>query len=80
MNIARRYFGIKSIKVIRNKNGIPQSKLKAGDACYYFKGSTCQHAFLYIGNGKMIDANNVSDGIAERKAMSCKVAIRYIGK
>lgn len=80
LRLARKYFGIKNIEVIRNKKGIPQDKLKAGDSCYYFKGSTCQHAFLYIGNGKMIDANSVKDGIAIRKAMSCKVAIRYVGK
>lgn len=83
LKLARSYFCIKNIKVIRNKNGIPQSKLKAGDACYNFKGSTCQHAFLYIGNGKMIDANSYKDvakQIAVRKAMSCKVAVRYTGK
>lgn len=83
LKLARSYLGIKDIKVIRNKNGIPQSKLKAGDSCYHFKGSTCQHAFLYIGNGKMIDANSYKDKakqVAVRKAMSCRVAIRYIGK
>lgn len=80
LKLARKYFGLKSIKVIRNKKGIPHSKLKAGDICYYFKGGSCQHAFLYIGGGYMIDANSVKDGIAVRKAMSCKVAIRYIGK
>lgn len=77
---AKKLFGIKDIKVIRNKKAIPQSKLQAGDICYYFVGSTCQHAFLYIGNGKMIDANSLKDGIAVRKAMPCKVAVRYTGK
>lgn len=77
---ARKLFRIKNIKVIRNKNGIPQSQLEAGDICYHFVGSTCQHAFLYIGNGKMIDANSLKDGVAVRKAMSCKLAIRYTGK
>lgn len=77
---ANKLFGIKNIKVIRNKKAIPQSKLQAGDICYYFVGSTCQHAFLYIGNGKMIDANSLKDGIAVRKAMPCKVAVRYTGK
>lgn len=81
LKLARKYFKIHDLKVIRNKKGsIPQSKLKPADACYYFSDGSCQHAFLYIGNGKMIDANSVKDGIAERKAMSCRVAVRYIGK
>ena len=83
LKLAREYLGIEDIKVIRNKSGISQKSLKAGDMCYYFKGSSCQHAFFYIGNGYMIDANSYSDKskqIAKRKAMSCKVAIRYIGK
>jgi hypothetical protein len=81
--LARKYLGVKDIEVIRSKSGIAKKALKAGDMCYYFKGSTCQHAFLYIGNGKMIDANSYKDvkkQIAIRKAMSCKVAIRYVGK
>lgn len=80
LKLAKQIFKLKDIKVIRNKKGIPQDELKAGDSCYYFNGSTCQHAFLYIGGGKMIDANSLKDGIAVRKAMSCKVAIRYTGK
>ena len=83
LKLARKYFGLKDIKVIRSKKPIPKKLLKAGDACYYFRGSTCQHAFFYVGNGKMIDANSYKDKkkqIAKRKAMSCKVAIRYIGK
>lgn len=83
LKLARKYLGAKDIEVIRSKSGIARSALKAGDMCYYYKGNSCQHAFLYIGNGKMIDANSYKDEkkqIAVRKAMSCKVAIRYIGK
>lgn len=81
LKLAKQYFGIKDIKVIRSRKNIPQNKLKAGDICYHFNsGNTCQHAFLYIGNGKMIDANSVKDPVAIRKAMSCRVAVRYIGK
>lgn len=79
LKIAREIFGIKDIQVIRSKSGISQKALKPADSCYYYKGSSCQHAFLYIGNGQMIDANSVKDPIAIRKAMSCKVAVRYIG-
>lgn len=80
LKLAQGYLGIKDIQVIRSKSGISQSALKPGDMCYYYSGGSCQHAFLYTGNGKMIDANSVKDPIAERKAMSCRVAIRYIGK
>lgn len=80
LKLARKYFGIKDIKVIRSKKAIPLSKLQPGDACYHFSKGSCLHAFLYVGNGYMIDANNVKDGIAKRKAMSCNVVVRYIGK
>lgn len=83
LRLARKYIGIKDIKVIRSKKNLNQSVLKAGDMCYYFKGNYCHHAWFYIGNGQMIDANSYKDKnrqIAIRKAMSCKVAIRYIGK
>ena len=83
LKLARKYFKLKDIQVIVSKSGISQKALKAGDLCYYFRGTTCQHAFFYIGNGKMIDANSYKDEkkqIAVRKAMSCKVAIRYVGK
>ena len=80
LKLAQGYLGTKDIQVIRSKSGIAKSALKPGDMCYYYSGGSCQHAFLYTGNGKMIDANSVKDPIAERKAMSCKVAIRYIGK
>ena len=83
LKLARKYLGVQDIKVIRSKKNLPMSKLEAGDMCYYFKGGSCKHAFFYIGDGKMIDANSYKDvkrQIAVRKAMSCKVAIRYIGK
>ena len=83
LKLARKFTGIHDIQVIRSKSGISQKALKAGDMCYYYSGSSCQHAFVYIGDGKMIDANSYKDKskqIAKRKAMSCKVAIRYVGK
>lgn len=83
LKIAQTALGLKTIKVIRSKKSLPQDKLKAGDMCYYFKGNGCQHAFFYIGSGKMIDANSYKDEakqIAVRKAMTCRVAIRYTGK
>lgn len=83
LKMAQKAIGCKDIKIIRNKNGIPQSKLKVGDACLNFSGSTYKHLFLYAGNGKMVDSGNWSNTakqIAVRNAISCKIAIRYIGK
>lgn len=83
LKLARSYFKLRDIKVIRSKRNLSQKLLKPGDLCYYFSGSTCKHAFVYVGNGKMIDANsytNESKQIAKRTAMSCRVAIRYIGE
>jgi len=81
LKMAQAAIGCKNIKIIRNKNGIPQSKLKPGDACLNFSGSTYKHLFLYAGNGKMVDCGRWSDTkkqIAVRKAVSCKIAIRYV--
>ena len=83
----RKCLGINSVKVIRNKKGIPQSSLKAGDICgrYSSKGKF-EHAFVYLGGGKMADCRG-SNGkvpndkqISVRKAQVAKVAIRYTGK
>ena len=83
LKMAQKALGCKDIKIIRNRNGIPQSKLKVGDACLNFSGNTYKHLFLYAGNGKMVDSGRWSETkkqIAVRKAVSCKIAIRYIGK
>lgn len=75
--------GNKDFVCIKRKAGMPQSLLKAGDICLYFKGTKYQHTFLYIGNGRMIDCTsvkNVNTQIAERKALTPKVVIRYNGK
>lgn len=84
--LAQSRIGIKSIKVLIDKNGLKQSQLEPGDICMRFDGSKCKHFFLYIGNGKMADARG-SNGkipndkqISIRKAQSCKIAIRYTGK
>lgn len=75
--------GSKAFVCIKRAKGMPQNLLKAGDICLYFKGSTYQHTFLYVGNGKMIDAtsvNNTASQIAEHKALTPKVVIRYTGE
>ena len=78
--IARKHIGLTDLKVIRNSGkNVPASKLKPGDICMYYKGSKYIHTFFYIGDGKMVDCTS-SSGIKERKAMTCKVAIRYTGK
>ena len=87
LKIAQNCIGIKDIKVIRNKKGIPQSELKAGDICgrYSSKGKF-EHAFVYLGGGKMADCRGSNGKVATdkqisvRKAQTAKVAIRYTGK
>lgn len=75
--------GNKDFVCIKRKAGMPQNLMQAGDICLYYKGASYQHTFLYIGNGRMIDATsvkNVANQIAERKALTPKVIIRYKGK
>ena len=75
--------GNTSFKVIRSKSGVAISKMKAGDIGLYFKGSTYQHTYFYIGDSKMIDCTSVSkeaNQIKQRKALTPKVVIRYTGK
>lgn len=82
LKMAKDLIGVSSIKVIRNKKGIPQSELKPGDICGRY-GSKFEHAFVYIGNGKMADCRGsngkvaVNNQISVRKAQVAKVAIRY---
>ena len=85
LKMAKDLIGVSSIKVIRNKKGIPQSELRPGDICGRY-GSKFEHAFVYIGNGKMADCRGSNGKVATdkqisvRKAQVAKVAIRYIGK
>ena len=93
LKLARQYTGLKDIKVIRNKNGIPKDQWKAGDICLKFSGTTFEHAFYYAGNKKIFDSTRiytdkkkwtpavVAKQIAERSYdnYSAKVIIRYIG-
>jgi cell wall-associated NlpC family hydrolase len=83
LKLAQNALDCKDIKILRNKNGIPQSQMQPGDACMVFKGNEYKHFFLYAGNGKMIDCGRYgSDAkeIAERKAQTCQMIIRYTGK
>ena len=85
LKIAKDLIGINDIAIIRNKKGIPQSQLKAGDICAR-ADKEVEHIFLYIGDGKMADCRG-SNGkvpndnqISVRKAQVAKIAIRYTGK
>ena len=86
--IAKKYSGLSSIKVIRNKKGIPKSEWKAGDICLQFSGSKYVHTFYYMGNGKVADsigssgkvANDKQIAVRSYKKYSAKIIIRYTGK
>lgn len=83
---AKENIGIDDVKVIRNSGKkIPLSKLKKGDICVLYNGSTYYHTIFYIGNGKYADATS-SAGIKCGKKLSktfkkhIKIAFRYTGK
>lgn len=91
--LAKKYTGLNDIKVIRNKNGIPKSKWKAGDICLEFKGEVFQHAFFYPGGKTVIDSTRIytdkskwtpaviANQIKERSwdNYSAKVIVRWTG-
>jgi surface antigen/cell wall-associated NlpC family hydrolase len=81
--IVREALGNNDFICFKRSKGVPQSLLKAGDICLYYKGSKYQHTFPYIGGGQMIDCtsvSNVNNQIKQRKALTPKVVIRYTGK
>ena len=85
LKLAKEHTGLKDIKLIRNKKGIPKSQWKQGDICIKFTGKKYVHTFYRISDGKIFDSRsgkNVSKQIAVRsdKNYTCKMIIRYIGK
>ena len=85
---ARKRIGLKDLKVIINKNGIPKSQWKAGDICMHFSGDKYVHNYYYMGDGKIAESTGSSgkvpndDQIRIKKYTnkSAKIIIRYIGK
>ena len=89
LKIAQKLLGIKDIKVIRNKNGIPKSQAKAGDMCAIFHGSEYYHTFVVMSSSKLCDATTESPKVNNIRAdrsfsgayvANLKVIIRYTGK
>ena len=86
--IARKHVGLKDLKVIRNKKGIPKKEWKAGDICGKFNGEKYIHTFYYMGDGKIAESTGSSGKvpndnqirIKDYKNTSAKVIVRYIGK
>ena len=75
--------GITDLKVIRNKNGIPESALTLGDIILYYDGNEYEHSLVYVGDGKVADSGRghtpqVMFGGTYKKN-KCKVAIQYTG-
>ena len=80
--IAANRIGVPVIIIRNNGNTVPQSKIRAGDICGCFMGSTYYHTTFSIGNGEIVhctSAGNAADEITQRKAIACKVVIRYAG-
>lgn len=86
--LAQKHVGLKELKVIRNKNGIPKSQWKAGDIMGKFNGEKYIHTFYYMGNGKIAESTGSSGKIPVNEQIriksydktSAKVIVRYTGK
>lgn len=86
LKFAKERTGIKDLKLIRNKNGIPKSQWKRGDIGIQFSGRKYVHTWYRIKDGKIFDSRslngkNVSKQIAVRsdKNYTCKMILRYTG-
>ena len=85
---ARERIGLKDLKVIINKKGIPKEEWKAGDICMYFNGAEYIHNYYYMGNGKIAESTGSSGKIPNDnqiriknyKSKSAQMIIRYIGE
>lgn len=88
LEIARKHVGLKDLKVIRNKNGIPKSQWKAGDIMGKFNGNKYIHTYYYMGNGKIAESTGSSGKVPVNDQIriksydktSAKVIVRYLGK
>ena len=85
LKIVKERTGLKDIKVIIDKNGIPTSKLKKGDIIAYFDGNDYKHTALYLGDGKIADCTSgrkqsIKYGVNSYSKWKIKEAIRYMGK
>lgn len=85
LDIARKRIGLKDIKVIRNRNGIPKSQWKAGDICMKFIGDEYRHNFYYMGDGMIAESTGSGASANQIRVKSysgstAKIIIRYIGK
>lgn len=93
LKLAQKYTGLKEIRLIRSKNGVPKSQWKAGDICLKFSGEIFEHVFYYPGGDTILDSTRIysdkkkwtkeviANQIKERswKNYSAKVLIRYTG-
>ena len=88
LKIAKERTGLSSIKIIKNKKGIPKSDWKAGDICMQYKNGKYYHTFYYMGSGDVCDSigsdgktsNNNQIKVRDRKGYTAHIIIRYTGK
>lgn len=86
--IAKKRTGLKDIKVIRNKKGIPKTQWKAGDILGAFKSGKYYHTMYYMGNGQVAESTGLSGKTPVNNQIRIKsyskktacVIIRYTGK
>ena len=75
--------GIKDVKAIINKKGIPSDALAKGDIILYYEGNEYTHSLVYVGNSKVSDCGrgnkpNIKYG-KKYVQKECKIAVRYTG-
>ena len=88
LELARSHVGLKDLKVIRNKNGIPKSQWKAGDILGAFKSGKYYHTMYYMGNGQIAESTGSSGKVPVNDQIRIKsyskksacVIVRYTGK
>jgi len=88
LELARNHVGLKDLKVIRNKNGIPKSQWKAGDILGAFKSGKYYHTMYYMGNGQIAESTGSSGKVPVNDQIRIKsyskksacVIVRYTGK
>ena len=88
LEIARKHVGLKDLKIIRNKKGVPKSQWKAGDILGAFKNGKYYHTMYYMGNGQIAESTGLSGKTPVNNQIRIKsysnksscVIVRYIGK
>lgn len=86
VKIAQDRIGLNAVSVIRNKDGIPTTKLQKGDIGLLFKGTDYYHTIFLKGGDKYADCTHgrtdqikTNNTLSAEQKKNLKVVIRYTG-